>query len=251
MSKKELKIAGVEKIAEKVQKDTVSRPVRRYRTVAVQTYLTIGVGLFIVLALLARMFPYFPIDLAITRGIQMIHVQWFDYLMKAVSYIGFGPQVDVLIGVIVVFLFVIGLRWEATVGLLDAVSITVVGLLIKDIIGRPRPTVDLVHVFSHLTETSFPSGHVTMYTAFFGYLWFLTYSHLKNSTHRTILLIIFALLIVLIAPSRIYLGAHWASDTLGAYLLGSIWLLLTIRFYHWGKKRFFLKQPTAPEKGTK
>jgi len=35
---------------------------------------------------------------------------------------------------------------------------------------------------------------------------------------------------------------------LGAYLLGSIWLAVVIAIYRWGKTRFFVTQPVAPEK---
>ncbi|MDQ3239340.1 MAG: hypothetical protein M3P33_02340 [bacterium] len=42
-----------------------------------------------------------------------------------------------------------------------------------------------------------------------------------------------------------YLGAHWASDALGAYLFSAIWLVITIYFYRWGKKKFFKHQPVA------
>jgi undecaprenyl-diphosphatase len=55
-------------------------------------------------------------------------------------------------------------------------------------------------------------------------------------------------LIALIGMSRIYLGQHWASDVLGAYLLGTLTLVVNIWFYRWGKKRFFVRQPVAPEK---
>ena len=40
-----------------------------------------------------------------------------------------------------------------------------------------------------------------------------------------------ALIIILIGPSRVYLGDHWASDVLGGYLLGSSWLTLAVRAY--------------------
>jgi undecaprenyl-diphosphatase len=53
--------------------------------------------------------------------------------------------------------------------------------------------------------------------------------------------------IALIGMSRIYLGEHWFSDVVGAYLLGSIALVIMIFFYRWGKTRYFVHQPTARE----
>jgi undecaprenyl-diphosphatase len=45
---------------------------------------------------------------------------------------------------------------------------------------------------------------------------------------RTIVIATCAVLIILIGPSRVFLGAHWASDVLGGYLIGTIWLFILI-----------------------
>jgi len=73
------------------------------------------------------------------------------------------------------------------------------------------------------------------------------YTLLKQSWYRVLGLCAVALVVILMGPSRIYLGQHWFSDVMGAYVLGSVWLALSIRIYRWGKPRFFRDQPTAPE----
>ena len=48
---------------------------------------------------------------------------------------------------------------------------------------------------------------------------------------RMIVITICAALIILIGPSRIFLGAHWASDVIGSYIIGTIWLFVLILAY--------------------
>ena len=50
---------------------------------------------------------------------------------------------------------------------------------------------------------------------------------------------------VLIGPSRIYLGDHWASDVLGAYLIGGVLLGLAVVVYLPLKERGVLQTPGA------
>jgi undecaprenyl-diphosphatase len=88
---------------------------------------------------------------------------------------------------------------------------------------------------------------VLTYTAFFGFLFFLGYTLLKPSFARTILLAILGGLVGFIGVSRIYVGDHWASDVIGAYLLGSLWLVLCVTIYRWGKTRIFVRQPLASD----
>ena len=66
---------------------------------------------------------------------------------------------------------------------------------------------------------------------YFGFLFFLSYVLLKRGRLRNSSFVLFGLLIFLISVSRVYMGAHWPSDTLGAYLAGGVWLMLMIEAY--------------------
>jgi membrane-associated phospholipid phosphatase len=225
--------------------ETSSPPTRRYRTVLFQLGLFAAIIAFAVLTLFAKTTPYFPIDLQITHAIQEIESPFFAGLMRLISWPGFLPQSILIILMITFALYIYGLQWESVTSLLSAAFAGTSTELIKVIIQRPRPAPDLVDVFSALTSYSFPSGHVMFYMTFFGFVWYLSYSLLKRSWKRSFLLGFFGSLILMIGMSRIYLGHHWASDVLGAYLLGGLTLLAIVLFYHWGKKRFFLRQPVA------
>ncbi len=213
---------------------------RRYRASIFQGYLIGAIVVFLLLAVLAHTVAYFTFDVAITREVQEFRAGWFDVLMRALSWIGFAPQVNVISFLILLFLYASGLKWESVVAFASAVGISVLGLGIKLLVDRPRPSADLVNVISQLRDYSFPSGHVLYFTAFFGYLVFLVYTLLKHSWWRTLLIIILGGMVALIGLSRIYEGQHWASDVLAAYLLGSVWLTLSVYVYRWNKPSYAL-----------
>jgi membrane-associated phospholipid phosphatase len=222
-----------------------SAPVRRQRAVLFLVLLLIITAAFAVLTFLVKTIPFFPIDLEITKNLQSIKIPGTEGLMIAVSWPGFWPQSGLITGLIIFLILGSGLRWEALVALTAAILSTGLNLLVKELIQRPRPAATLVHVLATLNDSSFPSGHVMFYTGFFGFMVFLTFTLLKPSLKRTLLLLFFGLLVFLVGISRIYVGEHWASDVLGAYLLGSLALAAVIQIYRWGKPRFFVHQPVA------
>jgi undecaprenyl-diphosphatase len=221
-------------------------PTRRHRAALFHVYALVACAGFVALAVAAHFIPYFQIDLTVARALQGYHGAVFSKLMHGMSWIGFVPQVDILGGIAILTLVLAGLRWEA-VGAVFAACGVIVGALVKLVVLRPRPSADLINVLANLPTKSFPSGHVVMITTFAGFLGFLVFTLLKPSWARTALLVVLGALIALMGPSRIYLGQHWFSDVMGAYLLGGLWLSLTIWFYRWGKHRFFRNQPVARE----
>lgn len=219
---------------------------RRRREPVFQLYVLLASVAFVALAAAAHYVPYFGIDLAITHALQRYHAPAFVGLMRGLSWLGFPPECYLLAGGAVLALYIAGLRFEAFMAAFAAAA-TVLGTLTKFLVRRPRPGADLVHVFWQLHDSGFPSGHVLMVTAFGGFLGFLAYTLLRPSWWRNAIVVLIAILILLMAPSRIYLGHHWFSDTMGAYVLGSLWLALTIRMYRHWKHRGLQDQPLASE----
>src|SRR5262249_2157056 len=162
-----------------------------------------------------------------------IQSRWFDALMYALSWPGFSPQGTIIAVLVVIFLYLTGLKWEAVVSAGSVIGSTALDVLIKVLIERPRPSANIVNVVAQLNSDSCPSGHVLYYTTFFGFLMFLVFTLIKPRWWRTALMVFLGFCIALIGVSRIYEGEHWASDVIAAYLLGTVWLSLVIYIYRW------------------
>src|SRR5438067_10312324 len=157
--------------------------------------------------------------------------------MLAVSYIGNVMILSVGLVVLAAILFwILDLRLEAILIVVVYATSGILNGLIKLIVARPRPSASLVEIVQAASGNSFPSGHVMSYVALWGLLFsFGIILFRGHSWWRTVLLVVSALFVVLVGPSRVYLGNHWASDVLGAYLLSGIllgaalWMYLYLR----------------------
>ncbi len=114
-----------------------------------------------------------------------------------------------------------------------AIGISVLGagataLLIKEVVHRARP----VRALQAYQETgfSFPSGHATLAAAFYGFLIYLVWRLMPAGFLRNVVVTALALLIVLIAFSRLYLGVHYLSDVIGGLVLGAAFAYLGAAF---------------------
>lgn len=218
-----------------------SRRARRYWVWLLRGYLLFAAVAFVILLVLVSRGPYFSFDLAVTRGLQQFQPAWFASLMVMVSWPGYSPEVYALVALIVAGLFMIRLRWEAVCALLAAAGGQFADTAVKAIVHRPRPSADLVTVVRDVNSYSYPSSHVVVYVAFLGFLIVLAYLLIKaHAVLRAGLIAVLAFLVVAVGVSRIYLGAHWLSDVIGGYFLGSLWLAGAIWLY---RRRANASQP--------
>ena len=106
---------------------------------------------------------------------------------------------------------------------------------LKHLFQRPRPALDEPLV--RLTTLSFPSGHAIAATLFYGALCLLLLAHTRRRAVRMAAAAFAFTMIVLVDFSRVYLGAHYLSDVLGATCLGVAWLALWLEgIARWGRR---------------
>ena len=94
--------------------------------------------------------------------------------------------------------------------------------LIKIVYHRARP--DLWPALVTERTFSFPSGHATMSTLFYGAVAALVLHVSRNRAVRAATLALATAVILTVCYSRIYLGAHWATDVAAGMLVGLFWV---------------------------
>ena len=90
--------------------------------------------------------------------------------------------------------------------------------LAKNSIERPRPSA--IPALVEAAGFSYPSGHALMTTAFYVTLALIVNRHIRSSSQRVILAVSVTVIVFAVALSRVYLGVHYPSDTVGGTLLG-------------------------------
>lgn len=186
---------------------------------------------FVALSIFVVQHPILPFDIQVSLWVQKYQSEWLDKIMLGISLFGELPWS--LLSVVVVAAIFYWQKFKRE-GYFIA-SILISGLIIlgiKNIINRPRPTAFYVRLVEVNRFQSYPSGHVLSYVLFFGFLIILMnrLTQIPKIT-RNMISYVAAFLLIAITPSRIYLGAHWFTDTVGGFLLGLICLFPLCHFY--------------------
>jgi membrane-associated phospholipid phosphatase len=186
----------------------------------------------IALSFTAHVFAVFPFDLKISHELQEVKNPVFAFVMQEISAVG-----DTWIGIVMVVavsaLFIARRQLLEAGFILATLSSFVLIAFVKVSVARPRPPyffLDPAGILQSINQYSFPSGHVLFFVVFFGFIAYLAWLHQTGYT-RIIVMAICCALVILIGPSRVYVGAHWASDVLGSYIIGVLWLFVLILGY--------------------
>lgn len=193
--------------------------------------------LAVILSLLVLKYPVMTIDLNTTKFLQAegdtpARRAILLLFLRSISYLGV-PVISIWMVSITALIFWLLKYYRESIYFLATLLAPVVDAVIKLIIHRPRPDGNGILILDpQRISSSFPSGHVMFYTVFFGLL-FTTMFFVKKIPKWTkyLIITISLALIILISLSRVYLGAHWVTDTIGGYLFGFIFLSILLYFY--------------------
>jgi len=103
------------------------------------------------------------------------------------------------------------------------VGVSLLNWILKAVFQRPRPL-----PFFGLTvpaSYSFPSGHSLAAFCFYGALAALVTARLRSVFWSALVWAAAVVIIVAVGFSRLYLGLHYASDIIGGYATGFVWVL--------------------------
>ena len=107
--------------------------------------------------------------------------------------------------------------------ILNLAIATILNVLLKNILQRPRP---IEYRIIDESGYSFPSGHSMISMAFYGFIIYLIYKYVKNKKVKYTSISILSILIFAIGISRIYLGVHYTSDVLAGFLIAISYLIV-------------------------
>ncbi len=166
--------------------------------------------------------PLVLADGAIYRALQDLRTAPGDAVMIAITEL--GDTAVVVAVTIIIFLWLAWKRaWRTAAYWIAAIAgASALNTVIKVALHRARPGESLYPGWSAF---SFPSGHSTVNMVLYGFLAFLMARELRPVL-RVLVALVAAVLIFMIAFSRLYLGVHWLSDVLGGLAFGSAWLAL-------------------------
>ena len=183
--------------------------------------------LFIALTIIVKLNLTSGFDSFIYKLVTSNMNDFMTSLFKGITFLGSTVFIVLLV---IFFLVLFILLKKNNKGYLVAGTLvisTILNNVVKVIIRRARPT-----VLALVTESTFsyPSGHMMASVSMYGILMYLVIKSKLSKKYKILLSVFLCILPILIGISRIYLGAHFASDIIGALLLSTI-ILLTITYY--------------------
>jgi membrane-associated protein len=159
-------------------------------------------------------------DPTVASDVASNRTTFLTHLANAASFAGSEGSVAVLtVGVLLMLAGRRRIREAAVLGAgMAGAALLVLG--VKQLVDRARPGAAL-RLGGPDGSPSFPSGHTLMTAAFLGLLVWLVWPHLRTHTARAAVVASAGLAAWAVGASRVYLGYHWMTDVVAAWLVAA------------------------------
>ena len=191
-------------------------------------WIVVTVVLFVVtfaLGFLVKLVPalgtaQLPIDAALNRA----NTAALDTIATLLDKLDQPPVVAVILVIVFAVMWLLK-GWRTGLGIVVVAGAGWITCLVaKYAVHQPRPDLnDVPHqLLKEASTLSYPSGHVAFVAALGAALFFAA----SRSTSRTLIAVIFGVIAVVVAMSRLYTGIHYLTDTVGGVVNGIAGALL-------------------------
>jgi undecaprenyl-diphosphatase len=168
-----------------------------------------------------------PGDIAVTRLIQGAPETGAGDLARIVNALGETPAMLEIGAGAALALLALG-RPGGALLLLAATAARAANPALKALFDSPRPSPERVRVEEVFSGPGFPSGHVMGMVLLVGAAACLAWDAWPDRRARLTVLATAGAILLASGFGRIYVGAHWPSDVLGAYLWGGAGLIALV-----------------------
>jgi len=200
------------------------------------TYLTLAFiyTVFLLAGNIESVVTYDPIvqaDIRIANLLYVFRTPKVVYFFLWVTLLG-KMQIVAVLAFSLSAIFWIWRKKIYSLALLIAVSgSSLFAFLGKELIHRVRPEGNLPAYNENFF--SFPSNHAVMAVALYGFITIILWKKIEQWKIKINVLFISFIVIFFIGFSRLYLGVHYMSDVLAGYLVGLLWLIISVSVTEW------------------
>jgi membrane-associated phospholipid phosphatase len=179
----------------------------------------------ILIGMISADFPH-ATDLRIAGDLHARATPLLTMLMRAVSASHGLVAIGTMSCLVAIYFARVGPRRWLLLTLIATPGGMLLNAGLKLAFERTRPHFDdsMVVLYTY----SFPSGHTAGSTVFYGILGSYLVTRTTSRPLQTLIVVVSFLMILLVAASRLYLGAHYLSDVLAGFVESMAWLTLCV-----------------------
>lgn len=174
----------------------------------------------------------FAADLILIDWVQRVSLPGVEWMVISLNWVGSAVPLISLVSLGSLLLIMLRRYMEAAL-LASTIFVHLVNFLLKAMAASPRPSADVVRVTDPSSGFGFPSGHTMAFAVTCGMAVYIAWRMCGRRSVRYGAIFVALGGILGMGFSRVYSGAHWPTDVIGAYLWSMFYLTVLIGGGYW------------------